>query len=97
MVAVQHGAFEQISDRGQSDVRVRPHVDVLPGGNGRRAEMVEEDEGADALPRVAGQKPAYDEAAAEVVTVGLIEVLDGRVVVEVGHGVGSRVRVRRAW
>ena len=48
-VAVQHRAFEQVSDSREADVRMRPHVVVVPGPRGDRAEMIEEHEGADRL------------------------------------------------
>jgi hypothetical protein len=48
-VAVIHRALKQIGHGGQADMRVRPHVVIGIGRHIDRAEMVEENEGADGL------------------------------------------------
>ena len=71
-------AVEEVAYRGQPDVRVRPHVQA-PGDaglEGRRSEMVKEDEGADHPPRDLGQGPLDLEAAAEVVALGVQNQFD---------------------
>ncbi len=65
-VAMHHRALEQVGDRGQADVRMRPHVVVVAGLHGHRAEMVEEDERPDAAPAEVRQQPPHPEAAAEI-------------------------------
>jgi hypothetical protein len=49
-VAVHDAAVEQIGDGGESDMRMRTHVHALAGDELHRAEMIEENEGADHLP-----------------------------------------------
>ena len=51
-VAMHDLAREQIGDRGESDVRMRTHVDGLrkPGREVLRADVIEEDEGPDHVP-----------------------------------------------
>src|SRR4051794_14665630 len=46
---MQDAPVEQVGDRGEADVRVRPDVEALPGDELDGAEMVEEDERADHL------------------------------------------------
>jgi hypothetical protein len=79
-VPVHHRAIEQVGDRREPDVRVRPDVVVDAGQFLGGAEVVEEDEGADAaLPRVR-QEPPHQEAAAEVLLVPVELLLDhGRI------------------
>ena len=50
-VPVQHRALEQISDRREADVRMRPHVVVVLGPRGDRSEVIEEHERTDRLAR----------------------------------------------
>ena len=68
-VAVQDLALEQVGHGGEADVRVRPHVEPLPGQELARPHLVEEDEGPDHLPLLRGQGAA-DLEAAEVVGAG---------------------------
>ena len=65
-VAVHDRALEQVGERRQADVRMRPHVVVGAGRDVDRPEVVEEDERADGAPVGRGQQAAHDEAAAEV-------------------------------
>ena len=65
-VAMLDRAFEQIGDRGEVDVRVRPDVHALAGRKPRRAELVDEDERADHRPLARRQGPV-DLELAEVV------------------------------
>ncbi len=65
-VAVHDAAVEQIGDGGEPDMRMRPHVHALAGHELHRAEMVEEDEGADHLPLAMRQRAPHLEAVAEV-------------------------------
>ncbi len=62
-VAMHDAPGEQVSDRGESDMRVRPHVHALSGNELHRAEVVEEDERADHLALAVGQRAAHLEAA----------------------------------
>ena len=48
-VAMEHLALEQVGDRGEADVRMRPHVDALADQELGRPHLVEEDEGPDHL------------------------------------------------
>jgi hypothetical protein len=68
-VAVQDGAVKQVGDRGQADVRMRPHVMAAAWLLRHRAEMVEEDERPHALAPGRGQQPAHHKAAAQVLVV----------------------------
>ena len=61
-------ALKQVSERRQADVRMRADVVVRPGDDVDRAEVVEEDEGADGAPVGRRQQPADQEAAAEVLS-----------------------------
>ena len=65
-VAVHNAAIEQISDCGQSDMRMRPHVHALAGHELHRPEMIEEDEGPDHLPLAMRQRAPHLETIAEV-------------------------------
>ena len=68
---MHHRALEQIGDRGQPDVRMRPHVVLVARRLGGRAEVVEEDEGPHGT-ALRGRQQAPDlEATAEVLVVGL--------------------------
>src|SRR5512147_1552411 len=62
-VAVQERALEEIGDRGQSDVRMRSHVDPCAGRKGRGPDVVEENERPDHPDRMSRQQTAYLEAA----------------------------------
>ena len=62
-VAMLDRAFEQIGHRSEVDVRVRPNVHALAGGQPRRAELVDEDEGPDHRPLARGQRPVDLERA----------------------------------
>ena len=64
-------ALEQVGHGRQADVRVRAHVVVVVRAGGDRAEMVEEQEGADRLPRRGGQQTAHAETPAQVLLVRL--------------------------
>jgi len=65
-VAVQDGALEQVADRGQPDVRVRPHVQPLARRELHRSELVEEHERPDGAPCGARQRAVDEEAVAEI-------------------------------
>ncbi len=49
-VAVMEVALEQVGDRAEADMRMRPHVDALAGQQLGRPGLVEEDERPDHLP-----------------------------------------------
>ena len=59
-------ALEQVGERRQADVRMRPDVVVRAGRDVDRPEVVEEDERPDGAPVGRGQQAAHHEAAAEV-------------------------------
>ncbi len=63
------GAVEQIGDGGKVDVRMRPHVHAVPGGQPRRPELIDEDERADHRPGL-GRKGAADLEVAKVMRDG---------------------------
>jgi len=65
-VAMHDCALEQVGERGQADVRMRPYVVIRAGLHGDRAEVVEEHERADGALRGLRQKAANGEAAAQV-------------------------------
>ncbi len=65
-VAVQDAAVEQIGDGGQANMRMRADVHALAGEELHRAEMVEEDEGADHLPLAMRQRAADLKSVAEI-------------------------------
>src|SRR6056297_1515160 len=58
-VAMLKLAVEQIGHRAQPDMRMRAHVDVLPGQKLRRTHLVEKYEGANHLPPWRGQRAAH--------------------------------------
>jgi hypothetical protein len=64
-IAMQYRAFEQIGDRRQTDMRMRPHGNALFRREGRRPHVVEENERADHLVRMAGQQ-AFDGKSAKI-------------------------------
>src|SRR5262245_30642327 len=43
-IAMHDLAVEQVGDRGETDVWMRPHIDAVAGAELGRTEMVEEDE-----------------------------------------------------
>src|SRR5213078_2035324 len=55
-VAMFDGAFEQVSDGGEVDVRVRADVHALARGQTRRPELVDEDERPDHRPLLARKR-----------------------------------------
>src|SRR3989338_5331227 len=59
---MQYFTFEQVSDGGQVDVRVRPDVYALTGWKLYRAHMIEEDPGADHGHPGAWQYPTHGES-----------------------------------
>src|SRR3546814_3520388 len=63
IVAMVDRAFEQIGYGGEIDVRMRPHVHSLPDVEMRRAELVDEDEGADHRAGFVGQGSPHVEGA----------------------------------
>ena len=65
-VAVHDAAVEQIGDGGKPDMRMRAHVHALAGHKLNRAEMIEEDEGADHLALAMRQGAAHREAVAKI-------------------------------
>jgi hypothetical protein len=65
-VAVHDAAVEQIGDGGKPDMRMRANVHAFAGHELHRAEMVEEDEGADHLPLAMRQCAPHLESIAEV-------------------------------
>ena len=56
-------APDQVGDRGQPDVRVRPYVDPLAEQELGRPHLVEEDERPNHLPLCRRQRPAHLETA----------------------------------
>jgi hypothetical protein len=62
-VAMHDLAVEQEGDGGKPDMRMRPHIDTLPGAELDRPEMVEEDERPDHPPLDVRQRTAHREAA----------------------------------
>jgi hypothetical protein len=48
-IAVDHGTFEQISDGGEADMRMRPNVEIVAGFNFDGAKVIEEHKWSDAL------------------------------------------------
>jgi hypothetical protein len=66
---VLHRALEQIRHRRQTDVRMRPHIVVVFRPRVDRAEVVEEDEGADSAPCRGRQQTTHGESAAEILVV----------------------------
>lgn len=56
-------AVEQIRDRGQRNMRVRPHIDAGSRGELRRPQMIEKNERPDHLPGWNGQNPPHHESA----------------------------------
>src|SRR4051794_3105380 len=56
-------AVEQVRDRRQADVRMRPHVHARSEQELGRPHLVEEDEGPDHLSLVGGQRAPHLEAA----------------------------------
>ncbi len=64
-VAVLELALEQVGDGGETDVRMRTHVETRPSLEGDRPHLVEEDEGPD-HPALAGRQHAADLEASEV-------------------------------
>ena len=77
-------AFEQIRERGETDVRMRAHVDALrnAGREFDRTEMIEEDERPDAAPLAERQHASHGESA---------QVAASRIDDEFDHG-GLRCR-----
>jgi len=65
-VAVHDGALEEIGERRQADVRMRPDVVVRARLDVDRPEVVEEDERPDRTPRRRREQAANHQAAAEV-------------------------------
>ena len=60
---MQDLALEQIGDRGEPDMRMRPHVEALAQDELGRPHLVPEDEGTHHLPPRRGQGPAHLEPA----------------------------------
>ena len=75
-VAMPHFALEQIGDRGEPDMRVRPHVDAVTDQEFGRPHLVEENERADHLFLCRRQRAAHFEAA-EIAGARHDHVLDG--------------------
>ncbi len=65
-VAVHDAAVKEIGDSGKPDMRMRAHVHALAGQKLHRAEMIEENEGADHLPLAMRQRAAHLKSVAEV-------------------------------
>src|SRR6185437_1898354 len=66
-VAVHLRAIEQIGDGGKPDMGMGPHIDAPAGWEIHRAEIVEEDKGADAAPRGLRQEAGDEKTVAQVV------------------------------
>jgi hypothetical protein len=64
-VTMQDLALEQIGDRGQPDMRMRPHIERAAGREFDRSHLVEEDERADATSLRGRQHPSHDDAVAQ--------------------------------
>jgi hypothetical protein len=60
-------AVEQVGDRGQSDMRVRTHVQAAAGAQYRRPHLIEENKRPDRAALAAGQGTAHMKAIAEIV------------------------------
>lgn len=67
---MQDLALEEIGDRGEADVRVRPHIEALPGRERSRPHLVEEDEGPDAALLHVGERAAHREPVSQVARAG---------------------------
>ena len=84
-VAMHDRAVEQVGQRRQADVRMRPDVVVGAGLDVDRPEVVEEDERADRAPGGGREQAAHHQAAAEVARLR-------RESLQLGHG-----RPRGTW
>src|SRR5690606_10769102 len=69
-VAVLYGADQQNGNRGQSDVRMRAHVNAMAAFEHHRAHVVDEHERTDAARLQGRYRAAYQESVAEVVDAG---------------------------
>jgi len=74
---VEDRTFEQVGHGRQANVRMRPHIVVVLGPLLGRAEVVEEQEGADGLALGRRQQPAHGETAAQVFVVSVQQQFDG--------------------
>jgi len=68
-VPVEHGPLEEEGDRGEPDVRVGAYVRLRVGLDLHRAEVIEEHEGTDPLPRHRGEEATHQETGAELLHV----------------------------
>ena len=75
-VPVQYLALKQVGDRADTDMRVRAHIDALPGGEIRGPHMIEEDPWPDHLLLSARQGAPHREPA-QLLRLGLNQLLDG--------------------
>ena len=69
-VPMQDASIEQVGDRSEADVRMRPHIQAVPGNELHGAEMVEEDERANHLALAVRQRPPHLEPVTEVARSG---------------------------
>ena len=74
-VAVNDFTLEQVGERRQADVRVRPHVLRLSGAEHHRSDLVEEDERPNHAPQRRGQGAPHLEAT-DVAHVGQNDVVE---------------------
>src|SRR5580658_227379 len=65
-VSMHHRTFEQIRDRGEADMRMRPNVDVHARFDIERPEVVEEYERAYRAPCQSRQQAGYAQAPAKI-------------------------------
>ena len=63
---MEDGTGEEIGDGGKADMRMRAHVEAVAGGKLHRAELVEEDEGADHAPLRGREYALHGKAVAEI-------------------------------
>ena len=82
-VLVTQGAFKQIGDGCQTDMRMGTHINPLTGGKRGRAHLVEENEGADKTLTRRGQN-TFDGKPAEIATTADDAFADGGG--KIGHG-----------
>src|SRR5665213_1045267 len=68
-VTVHHRALEQISERGQADMRMRSHVGIHAGYEVDRSEMIQEHEWADCAARHGGKQTAHAQSATQIFVV----------------------------
>ncbi len=71
---MDHGAIEQIGHRGQADVRMRAHVEIVLWSNLHWPEVIKEYKRPDTLPGNCRKQAPYHHAAAQIMQAGLQNV-----------------------